>query len=162
MSYGASRTRWPTGEQLYKNFYTVAGYTEEEIDTVKNPKYKDPADVDLPPVDLCDAYLRDTPFVEFLMRTIPFSIPERIRFEHTHIVAGTGHGKTQFLQSLILGDLQQPDPPALIIIDSQGEMLEKIQKLSLFAQPPLSERIVIVNPEDERPPALNMFAQASN
>ena len=45
-----------------------------------------------------------------------------------HIVGGSGHGKTQLLQKLILNDLQREHPPSLIIIDSQGEMLAKVQR----------------------------------
>jgi hypothetical protein len=72
---------------------------------------------------------------------------------------GSGHGKTQFLQRLILHDLQREQPPALVIIDSQGEMLRKIQRLSLFAEGGrLADRIVVIDPEDvDHPPALNMF-----
>jgi hypothetical protein len=76
-----------------------------------------------------------------------------------HVVGGSGHGKTQLLQRLILNDLQREQPPALVIIDSQGEMLRKIQRLKLFSPgEPLSDRIIIIDPEDfEHPPALNMF-----
>ena len=35
------------------------------------------------------------------------SVPSETRFEHCHIVGGTGHGKTQLLQHLIHHDLQQ-------------------------------------------------------
>src|SRR3984957_7418916 len=81
------------------------------------------------------------------------------RYEHMHVVGGSGHGKTQLLQRLILEDLQRERPPALIIIDSQGEMLRKLQQLELFAPGgPLSRRLIIIDPEDvEHPPALNMF-----
>ena len=76
-----------------------------------------------------------------------------------HVVGGSGHGKTQLLQRLIFDDLRRDQPPALVIVDSQGEMLRKIQQLELFApgKPP-SDRLVIIDPEDvEYPPALNMF-----
>ena len=74
-------------------------------------------------------------------------------------MGGTGHGKTQLLQRLIIEDLAREDPPALVIIDSQGEILRKIQQLAVFAQgKPLSERLIIIDPEDvDHPPALNMF-----
>ncbi len=90
---------------------------------------------------------------------IPFSLTDRQRYEHMHVVGGSGHGKTQLLQRLILDDLSREQPPALVIIDSQGEMLRTIQALDLFAPgKPLSERLVIIDPEDvEFPPALNMF-----
>ena len=35
------------------------------------------------------------------------ALPLSARFEHTHIVGGSGHGKTQLLQQLILYDLER-------------------------------------------------------
>ena len=37
----------------------------------------------------------------------PLVLPLSARFEHTHIVGGSGHGKTQLLQQLILYDLER-------------------------------------------------------
>jgi hypothetical protein len=34
-----------------------------------------------------------------------YTFPLQSRFEHTHIIGGSGHGKTQLLQELILKDL---------------------------------------------------------
>jgi hypothetical protein len=113
----------------------------------------------LPPEELVETYLKGTPFLEFFLTPIPFALPQAARFEHTHIVAGSGHGKTQLLQRLILDDLTRPDPPALIIIDSQGDMLGKIARLAPFAE---SDRLILIDPEDERPPALNMFDMATS
>jgi hypothetical protein len=110
--------------------------------------------------ELIDVYFAGTPFTPFFATPVPFSIPERVRFEHTHILAGSGHGKTQTLQRLILTDLVRPDPPSLVIIDSQGEMLQKLTRLGLFDpdEGSLASRIVVIDPTDvEHPPALNMF-----
>jgi hypothetical protein len=110
--------------------------------------------------ELVNLYLAGTPFTSFFATPVPFSIPERVRFEHTHILAGSGHGKTQTLQRLILSDLTRPEPPSLVIIDSQGEMLQKLTRLGLFDpdEGRLASRIVVIDPTDvEHPPALNMF-----
>src|SRR3954462_8136670 len=90
-------------------------------------------------------------------------IPLSARFEHTHIVGGSGHGKTQLLQHLIATE----ELPAvargertLIVIDSQGDMLEKILRLSSFSPSTrnLSERLIYLDPTDVlHPPALNLF-----
>jgi hypothetical protein len=104
------------------------------------------------------AYLRDTPFERVFDAEIPFSFLDQQRYEHMHVIGGSGHGKTQLLQHLILHDLKRDEPPALIIIDSQGDMLRKIERLDAFTRPPLADRLVIIDPEDvEFPPALNMF-----
>lgn len=111
------------------------------------------------PREMVSAYLRNTPFEDLLYAPIPFSFTDQQRYEHMHVVGGSGHGKTQLLQRLIIEDLQRDEPPALVILDSQGEMLQKIQRLKLFApDEPLSRRLIIIDPEDvEFPPALNMF-----
>jgi hypothetical protein len=115
------------------------------------------------PHEALAVYFCDTHLARLFHAPAPIAFADETRFEHTHVVAGSGHGKTQFLQHLILSDLTRPDPPALVIIDSQGEMLEKLRCLELFAPgQPLADRLIVVDPEDvEFPPALNMFAQAS-
>ena len=72
------------------------------------------------------------------------------------IFAPSGHGKTQLLQNIVSQFLAAPDPPAMVIMDSQGDMLGKIERLACFAGP-LRERLVILDPEDDAPPALNFF-----
>ena len=111
------------------------------------------------PRQIVTAYLNNTPFEALFYAPVPFSLSDEQRFEHTHVVGGSGHGKTQLLQHLIVTDLRRDKPPALIIVDSQGEMLEKIQKLNLFAAGrALADRLIIIDPEDTQySPALNMF-----
>lgn len=118
-----------------------------------------PTDYKGSPQAIVRAYLRNTPFEALFYCPVPMEFTDARRFEHMHVVGGSGHGKTQFLQHLVFHDLMRDDPPALVIIDSQGEMLRNIQNLELFAPGnPLSERLIIIDPEDvEHPPALNMF-----
>lgn len=111
--------------------------------------------------ELVALFLKETPLEVLASARLPFGIPEALRVEHWHLLGGSGHGKTQTLSHIIMSDLQKPDPPALIIIDSQNQMLRQIQRLALFdpEQPgSLADRLIIVDPEDETPPALNMFA----
>jgi hypothetical protein len=42
--------------------------------------------------ELLRTYLGATPFEAFFAAPVPFGIPFRARFEHTHILAGSGHG----------------------------------------------------------------------
>lgn len=108
--------------------------------------------------EIAAGYLAGTPFADFLTTDIPFDIPSRYRFKHAHLLGGSGHGKTQFLQHLIMGDLGAEHPPSLIIVDSQGDMLRKIERLAVFAPgQPLADRLLIIDPEDDWAPALNMF-----
>lgn len=111
------------------------------------------------PQEIIDGYLANTPFLRIFDAPIPFRIPERIRFEHTHVLAGSGHGKTTLLTQQLLTDLGKPETPALIIIDGKGAFYEELERLAVFAPgQPLSERVILLDPRDiEHPPALNMF-----
>ncbi len=112
------------------------------------------------PTALVDAYLQDTPFQQFFYRLLPFAIPFPARFEHTHIVGGTGHGKTQLMQFLIHHDLvrAQEDGRSVVVIDSQGDLIRAISHLDYFSDSAFAERFVLVDPNDiEHPVCLNMF-----
>lgn len=117
----------------------------------------------LSPDELVDTYLGGTGFDTFFGATLPFSIPVKARFEHAHIVGGTGHGKTQFLQHLIHNDLLQvrDGNASVVVIDSQGDLIDIISHLSYFsptAEKSLSDRLMLIDPNDiEHPVALNMF-----
>jgi hypothetical protein len=141
--------------QLERNVYDASGIQHP----VQGDKLVSPDKFKGTSHELVRTYLRDTPLKSLFDAQIPFSFSDERRYEHMMVTAGSGHGKTQLLQHLILNDLKRPKPPALIIIDSQGEMLQKIQHLDLFAPgKALSDRLIIIDPEDVGyPPALNMF-----
>ena len=107
------------------------------------------------------AYLQDTPLLQILEAPLPIRIPKRVRFEHQWIVAGSGHGKTQTLQSMILDDLSDvaAGEASIIIIDSQGDLIHNISNLEMFAEgQPLADRLCLIDPTDvEWPVSLNLF-----
>ncbi len=110
--------------------------------------------------ELVDTYLAGTPFIEYLHAPIPLKLTYEDRFSHMHIVGGSGAGKTQLLQHLILHDLQSENPPALVIVDSQGDLIDKLSHLALFDPDhgALASRLVLISPKDIKyPPALNIF-----
>jgi hypothetical protein len=130
-------------------------------ETRVSPKLVQPSMFNGTPSETIDAFLKDTPFEALARIRLPFAIPEAQRGEHWHLLGGSGHGKTQTLSHIIMADLQTPNPPALIIIDSQNQLLPQIQHLALFdpGNPAsLADRLIIIDPEDDAPPALNMFA----
>jgi DNA helicase HerA-like ATPase len=113
------------------------------------------------PDELIERFLARTPFVDFLRTPLPVAIPHRSRFEHTHIVAGTGHGKTQLLQYLILNDLPHiaAGKRSVVVIDSQGSDSQRgliNEILSLAAVGAMADRVVLIDPK-EYTPALNLF-----
>lgn len=111
--------------------------------------------------ELVGTYLGGTPLTYLFAGTMPFTIPTRTRFEHHHIVAGSGHGKTQTLQYLIANDLDAvaAGKASVIVLDSQGDLIRTISRLKLFAPgEPLHERVCIIDPTDvEYPVSLNLF-----
>ncbi|NND50371.1 MAG: ATP-binding protein [Rhizobiales bacterium] len=113
------------------------------------------------PREQVQTYLGGTPLTRVFDGNIDFAIPNKVRFEHHHIVAGSGHGKTQTLQYLIAKDLEAitRGERSVIVIDSQGDLIQKIAQLKLFAPgEPLHDRVVIIDPSDvEWPVSLNLF-----
>lgn len=65
------------------------------------------------PQEFIAAIAHDTPFLDFYSATLPFAIPRASRFEHLHLLAGSGHGKTQCLQLFILEDLARAEKEKL-------------------------------------------------
>lgn len=100
--------------------------------------------------------LEENPFDRLLNVELPFDIPMQTRGEHTAIVAGSGHGKTQLLQTITATDLEREDPPGLIVLDSTGAMTDAIQRLACFSDR-LQDRILILDPKDDPAPALNLL-----
>jgi hypothetical protein len=125
----------------------------------KNDKWIEPYDFKGTPQQILDTYLPDSPYELLFECKVPFGFDDKTRMEHFHLIAGSGWGKTQFIQSLILRDLQKEDPPALIVIDSQQDMLDKIQRLALF-NGKLADRLIIVDPS--LVPALNVFTDTAD
>ena len=115
-------------------------------------------------------FLAGSPFQRLFHGRVGFTIPADARFEHMHILAGTGHGKTQLIQKFVWDDLQRAyiaarrqargeDFPArsCIVIDGQGDLIRTIARTHLCHPGDyLGDRIIIVDPT-ETPLALNMF-----
>jgi len=115
------------------------------------------------PAELVDLYLGGTPFAALMELPVPLHIPDEVRFEHTHILGGTGHGKTQLMQRMIHADLlaAKEDGRSVVVIDSQGDLIGKLVRLDLFdpdTPGSLAGRLVLIDPSDiEFPAALNLF-----
>lgn len=123
----------------------------------KSPSQSDEKD----PTRLVQTYLAGTPLAAIFDQTVTYTIPQSVRFEHHHIVAGSGHGKTQTLQYLIANDLEAvaAGEQSVVVLDSQGDLIRNIARLKEFAPGgPLHDRVVIIDPTDvEYPVSLNLF-----
>jgi len=113
------------------------------------------------PEQLVTTYLGTTPLLELFDQQLNFTIPTASRFEHHHIVAGSGHGKTQTLQYLIAQDLaaMEHEARSIIVLDSQGDLIRNVAQMAIFGpEGPLRDKIVIIDPSDvEWPVSLNLF-----
>ena len=147
---------------IHDNLFVASGIRFEDRATSKKPLVF-PSKSREPVQRLPEIYLADTPFLSLFATAVSVDVPEEVRFEHMHVLAGTGHGKTQTLQHLITRDLQRDldDVPSMVILDSQGDMIETLKRLALFDPDhpgSLASRLLIVDPSDVAfPPSLNLF-----
>jgi Type IV secretion-system coupling protein DNA-binding domain len=115
---------------------------------------------DMPLGELNRLYTDETLFEGFFQISVPIPIPAEIRFEHTHIVGGTGHGKTQLLQYLIMDDLHRAldSDLSLVVIDPDGTLIKTISQTDYFGEYLLGERAIFIDPTDvDHPVGLNLF-----
>lgn len=153
----------PLRERFNDNMFFVSGVPREQGNAAANKIILPTKNKNTSPEYLVEAYLQGTPLLSFFHSPLPFAIPFPARFEHTHVVGGTGHGKTQLLQFLINHDLvrSMEDGRSVVVIDSQGDLIRTISRLAYFnpaAAESLAEQFVLVDPNDvEHPVCLNMF-----
>jgi len=148
-------------DQLERNLVAASGGDPTDPRGFNRaPKYPGQFDAK-DPAALIAAYLAGTPLEKLFQQRLSFTIPTAARFEHQHIVAGSGHGKTQTLQYLIGQDLEAvaEGRRTVIVLDSHGDLIRTIANLAEFAPGgPLHERVVIIDPTDvEWPVSLNLF-----
>jgi len=112
---------------------------------------------------IVDDYLLGTPYRRFFKTEVPLPINESARFEHFHILGGTGHGKTQFMQKWIAKDIELAcyEKRSVLIMDSQGDLISNVARLACFHPDhgALRDKLLIIDPSDVMyPAAINMFS----
>lgn len=115
---------------------------------------------EIAPSELASLYLDDTPFDGFFDTPVSIPVPDDVRFEHTHIVGGTGHGKTQLLQYLLMDDLARAldSKMSVVVLDPDGTLIRTISQTDYFDDLLLGDRAIFIDPTDsERPIGLNLF-----
>jgi hypothetical protein len=148
-------------DQLERNLVAASGGNPEDVRGFTKAPVMPSKSSEKDASGLAAIYLASTPLIDFLGQSIDFTIPIEARFEHSHIVAGSGHGKTQTLQYLICQDLPAVarGERSIIVLDSQGDLIQNIAHLAEFAPGgQLHDRVVIIDPSDvEWPVSLNLF-----
>ena len=83
----------------------------------------------------------------------PVYIEEDDRRRHTYIIGKTGTGKTEFLKSMIMQDINAGE--GLAVIDPHGDLIEDILRLMPAKR---AEDVILFDPSDtERPMGFNML-----
>lgn len=147
-------------DRIYANTCIAAGYPPREATEEPPGKLVFIDESRAPLQDWAKTYLSGTPYESFLKTPVPLKLTHEDRFNHWHVVGGTGAGKTTLLENLILYDLKSEAPPALVVIDSQGDLIRKLTRLKAFDPDGgrFADRFVLVSPKDiDHPPALNIF-----
>jgi hypothetical protein len=137
--------RFPQFAPIVSKNAALAALNEKSKD-----EYLSPLKSRLMPVPLARAFLANTPLLEKLLQPTPYRITDKKRFEHTHVLARTGHGKSNTLLHLVSQDVQRPNPPSLIIIEPKNDLIRDISRLKLNSD------IAIIDPNNH--PAFNLFA----
>lgn len=110
--------------------------------------------------ELVTLYLTDTLFDALFRVRVPIPIPAILRFEHMHIVGGTGAGKTQLLQYLLMADLDYAlqNDLSLVVFDPDGTLIKTITHTDYFGEYLFRDRAIFIDPSDtEYPVSLNLF-----
>ncbi|MBX3512054.1 MAG: DUF87 domain-containing protein [Xanthobacteraceae bacterium] len=144
-------------ERLDDNLCRASGLTREEALRARSVVSPTNAKA-MSPRELVGNFLVGTPLAELLLTEVPFWIPEQTRFKHMHILAGTGHGKTQTIQHLLSADIARVlrSEASVVVMDSQGDLIRTISNLKVFADNP--DKLCLIDPHDiEHPVALNLF-----
>lgn len=92
-------------------------------------------------------FLGGTPYEPFFAGTTKLHVPAEVWFEHAHIVAASGGGKTQFLSQLFL---TLKNHGAVVCVDSQGDWIGKLKRLKS-----IQHRVLYIDPRN--PPTVNLF-----
>lgn len=103
---------------------------------------------------LIDSYLEGTPFHALMTTLVPLHIPQSKRFEHTHILGGSGAGKTSLLETFLLHDIRDPGQPSIVVLEPHASLIKEIA----YADLGIEDRLIIIDPTDiEHPPQINLF-----
>lgn len=103
-------------------------------------------------------YLKDNPLKPLFEVQVPFALKDTTRFEHQWVLAGTGHGKTQTLQHMILHDLERVKKGecSIVVLDSQDKMIPLITEMDFPA-----DQLILLEPR-KAPPAINLLRLKSD
>jgi hypothetical protein len=147
-------------KKFERGIYAASGIAYEDRLRSKKKIIAPPQYASDNPRELLEVYAGSTPIAPLLASPITLPIPRSIRFEHTHILAGTGHGKTQLLQYLIDDDLEQgtKERQSLVIFDPHSDLLSTMSRSFHLGHSAYDGKVIFIDPADrDFPVHLNLF-----
>jgi hypothetical protein len=106
-------------------------------------------------------YLKDTPLLDILSASVPYVIDPKIRFEHMHICAPPGTGKTNLIKSFLAKDLDKvaKREASVIVMESNVDLINELRNSARFAPGgDLEGRLVYIGAEfKDHPISINLF-----
>lgn len=146
---------WNLAGQLDDNRYIASG-----LDPIRQALFHkdivEATESKLPLDKLVEVYLAGTPFLPLFKAPVPLPIKNDDRFNHMHILGGSGAGKTTLIERLVLTDAYNFDvEPSIVLIDPHGDLIKKLSASTTA----LDHRLILIDPRDTKfPPAVNIFA----
>lgn len=142
------------------NLLLVSGLREEQARQSPNRLVWPSALKGVGPEQLVERYLGGTAVGRALLTPVEWIVDDGDLVESLWCVAKSGHGKSQGLEWLFLRLLGRPDPPSMVVIDGQGQLIRRLSRLKVFAPGQrLHDRLILVSARDlDRPVAMNPFA----
>jgi len=147
-------------EQFEARFCVASGVRWSERHTTNKQFLAPPDQRNMTASELSGLYTDQTFFAGLFTVPVPIPIPNDVRFEHSVITGGTGHGKTQLLQYLIYDDLVRAldQKMSVVVIDPDGTLLKTLSHTALFTPEQLGKRTIFIDPTDSQyPVGLNLF-----
>jgi hypothetical protein len=133
-------------QTMMNNVNRISGITDEKSKRAQIG----PTEYDGDPTE----YLRDTCLADFFNIQLPFAIPDEVKFAHTWVVAGTGHGKTTLLTSMICDNIPKvvAGKASIVLMDSQSALIPQLERLKVWEG---SDRLIVIDPSE--PIAFSLF-----
>lgn len=136
---------------LIGNLFAASGLVAGQTPKLPKPA----AESALPLEPFAETFFRGTPFADLLAAPVPLRLTREERFNHMHVLAGSGHGKTTLIENLIRHDIASADPPSIVLIDPHSDLVRKLVSSDLR----LGDRLILLDPRDTKHPiAINPFA----
>jgi hypothetical protein len=148
-----------TRDQIHQNWDEAAEgkLTKAQLERGKRLT---PKDFKGSPREMVEQYLANTSLEKLFYDKVAYNFPDKYRFRHQFAVGASGTGKTTFLSSQIVKDLERVErgEASLFVMDSQNELIRHMAHFKQFAPGgSLYGKLIYIEPDPDYPPSLNIL-----